>query len=175
MLYRILADAVVVVHLGFIMFVATGALLAWRWPALVWLHLPALAWGVGTIAIGFPCPLTSLEKGLLGLAGTGGYGGGFVDRYIEDVVYPDEYSLVLWTVAAVAILGGYVGRLTAQPGSALRPPGGRGSRSAASHVPRCPGTTAKTTAAPTGMRRDPSAIAVQWKNSSRPSAARTVP
>jgi hypothetical protein len=119
MLFRILADAVVVVHLGFIMFVATGALLAWRWPALVWLHLPALAWGVGTIAIGFPCPLTSLEKGLRGLAGSGGYEGGFVDRYIEDVAYPDEYSLVLRALAAVAILVGYLGRLAARPRTAL--------------------------------------------------------
>lgn len=109
MLYRVLADAVVVVHLAFIMFVATGALLAWRWPALVWVHLPALAWGVGTIAVGFPCPLTSLEKGLRRLAGAGGYDGGFVDRYVEDVVYPDEYSVVLRALAAVAIVGGYLG------------------------------------------------------------------
>ena len=110
MLYRVLADAVVIVHLGFIMFVATGALLAWRWPALVWLHLPALAWGVGTIVIGFPCPLTSIENGLRRLAGAGGYEGGFVDRYIEDVVYPDEYSLALRALAAVAVVGGYAAR-----------------------------------------------------------------
>jgi hypothetical protein len=111
MLYRVLADAVVVVHLGFILFVASGALLAWRRPALVWVHLPALAWGVGTITIGFPCPLTSLEKGLRGLAGAGGYEGGFVDRYIEDVVYPDEYSLLLRALAAVAVVAGYLGLL----------------------------------------------------------------
>ena len=110
MLYRVLADAVVVVHLAFIMFVATGALLAWRWPSLVWVHLPALAWGVATIAIGLPCPLTSIEKGLRRLGGAGGYEGGFVDRYVEDVVYPDEYSLVLRALAAVAVVAGYLGR-----------------------------------------------------------------
>ena len=110
MLYRVLADAVVVVHLGFIMFVAAGALLAWRWPALVWLHLPALVWGVGTIAIGFPCPLTAIEKGLRRLAGAGGYEGGFVDRYVEGVVYPDEYTLLLRALAAVAIGAGYAAR-----------------------------------------------------------------
>jgi hypothetical protein len=34
--YRILADTVVIVHFGFIVFVAAGGLLAWRWPGLVW-------------------------------------------------------------------------------------------------------------------------------------------
>lgn len=110
MLYRVLADVVVFVHLGFILFVATGALLAWRWPALVWAHLPALAWGAGTVTIGFPCPLTSLEKGLRERAGADGYEGGFVDHYIENVVYPDEYAFVLRTLAFVVIVTGYLGR-----------------------------------------------------------------
>ncbi len=109
MLYRVLADAVVVVHFGFIMFVAAGALLAWRWPALVWAHMPALAWGVGTVTVGFPCPLTGMEKALRRRAGEGGYEGGFVDRYIEDVVYPDEYTLLLRSLALVAIAVGYLG------------------------------------------------------------------
>ena len=111
MLYRVLADAVVFVHLRFILFVATGALLAWRWPGLVCAHLPALVWGAGTVTLGFACPLTSLEKGLRDRAGGDSYEGGFVDHYIEDVVYPDEYSAVLRALAAVAILAGYVGRV----------------------------------------------------------------
>ncbi len=109
MLYRILADGVMVVHFTFIVFVAVGAVLAWRWPALVWLHLPGVAWGVGTVVIGFPCPLTPLEKALRRLAGGEGYQGGFVDHYIEDVIYPDEYSVALRAVAVAAIVVGYLG------------------------------------------------------------------
>ncbi len=108
MLYRFLADAVMVVHFAFIMFVVVGAVLAWRWPAVLWAHVPALAWGVGTVTIGFPCPLTSLEKGLRRLAGGTGFDGGFVDRYIENVVYPDEYTVLLRSLAAMAIVGSYV-------------------------------------------------------------------
>ena len=108
-MYRFLADAVVLLHLGFIMFVAGGALLAWRWPALVWAHLPAVAWAAGTVVIGFPCPLTALEKGLRRLAGGDGYEGGFVDHYVEGVVYPDEYTALLRCLAAVAIVAGYAG------------------------------------------------------------------
>lgn len=98
-----------VLHFAFIVFVATGALLAWRWPGLVWLHLPAVAWGLGSLLIGIPCPLTALEKGLRRRAGSADYQGGFVDRYIEDVVYPEEYTVVLHAVAAVVIVGGYLG------------------------------------------------------------------
>ena len=109
MFYRVLADGVMIVHFAFILFVAVGAVLAWRWPALVWAHLPAVAWGVGSVAIGFPCPLTPLEKGLRRMAGDEGYRGGFVDHYIEDVIYPDEYSAVLRGLAGVTIVAGYVG------------------------------------------------------------------
>lgn len=114
--YRALADVVVLVHLGFIMFVALGALLAWRWPRLLWAHLPAAAWAAGTVLIGFPCPLTALEKGLRRLAGVGGYEGGFVDRYIEGVVYPERYTGVLRALAVAAIVIGYAGvRRRARP------------------------------------------------------------
>ena len=117
MVYRVLADAVVLVHLGFIVFVAAGALLAWRWPALVWGHLPAVAWAAATVLIGLPCPLTALEKGLRRWSGTGSYDSGFVDRYVEGVVYPEEYTLVLRSVAVVAIAAGYLGlRHRARPG-----------------------------------------------------------
>lgn len=122
---RVVADAVVVVHFGFILFVAVGALLAWRWPRLAWAHLPALAWGVGSVTIGFPCPLTGLEKAARRRAG-GGYEGGFVDRYVEGVVYPEHYTSLLRALAAVLVVAGYavlVRRLRA---------GQRGPRTAAS-------------------------------------------
>ena len=125
MLYRILADGVMIVHFAFIMFVAVGAVLAWRWPALVWAHLPALVWGVGSVTIGLPCPLTPLEKGLRHLAGDAGYEGGFVDHYIEDVIYPDEYSVVLRALAVVTIVAGYLG-LPRRAGRA-RPADGAGA------------------------------------------------
>ncbi len=109
MVYRVLADLVVLVHLAFILFVALGALLAWRWPRMAWAHLPALAWGVGTVTVGFPCPLTSLEKALDRRADGDVYDGGFIDQYVEDVVYPGEYSSILRSLAAAAVLIGYIG------------------------------------------------------------------
>lgn len=109
MLYRLLADLVVVVHLAFIVFVAVGALLAWRWPWLLWMHAPSLMWAVASVTVGLSCPLTPLEKSLRRLAGEEGYAGGFVDRYVEGVVYPESLTPLLRAMVAVAVVVGYAG------------------------------------------------------------------
>jgi Protein of Unknown function (DUF2784) len=79
MVFRLLADLVVVLHFAFIVFVAAGGLLVWRCPWLVRLHLPAVVWAIAIITVGFTCPLTPLETQLRGRAGEQGYDGGFVD------------------------------------------------------------------------------------------------
>lgn len=109
MLYRALADGVVVFHLAFIIFVAVGSVLAWRWPAVAWAHLPALAWAAGSVTIGLPCPLTPLEKWCRRRAGDEGYAGGFVDHYVEGVIYPEEYTGALRLAIAAIVLAGYAG------------------------------------------------------------------
>ena len=45
MWYLIAADLVLVVHLLFIGFVVGGSFLAWRWPWLIWVRLPAMVYG----------------------------------------------------------------------------------------------------------------------------------
>lgn len=107
MIFRVLADAVVVLHLGFIIFIALGGFLAWRWRWVVWAHISAVVWGAAIIAIGFDCPLTPLEKTLRERGGEGAYQGGFVDRYIEGVVYPVEYTTHLRVLAALLIVASY--------------------------------------------------------------------
>jgi hypothetical protein len=126
MAYRMVADAVVVVHFGFILFVAAGGLLAWRWPGLVWPHLAAVAWGAGIVAIGWDCPLTPLEKQFRRLAGEQGYEGGFVDRYIEGVIYPERYTALLRVAAALLIAVGWTGLYVRH--TRARPPGPRAAR-----------------------------------------------
>ena len=107
MLYRVMADLVVVVHLAFIVFVGAGSLLARRRPWLLWLHAPSLIWAVASITIGLPCPLTALEKLLRGVAGEGVYAGGFVDHYVEGIVYSESLTPLLQGTAFVLIVVGY--------------------------------------------------------------------
>jgi hypothetical protein len=109
MLYGLVADLVVIVHLGFIMFVATGGLLSWRWPRLFGLHLPAVVYAAAIVTIGFVCPLTPIEKHFRHLAGQQAYAGGFVNHYLADVVYPGGLTPLLRAVAAACIIIGYIG------------------------------------------------------------------
>lgn len=88
LIYRLAADAVVVVHLGFILFVFLGGLTLWRWPWMIWVHVPAAIWGVLVEVLGAPCPLTPLENNLRTLGRADTYGGGFIDHYIMPIVYP---------------------------------------------------------------------------------------
>ena len=89
MLTRVAADFIVIIHFGFIVFVVLGGLLVFRWPKLMWLHLPAVAWGVVIEFAGFICPLTPLENRLRIAAGESGYSSGFIDQYLVPLVYPD--------------------------------------------------------------------------------------
>ncbi|SUD61321.1 Protein of Uncharacterised function (DUF2784) [Ectopseudomonas oleovorans] len=88
MLWRMAADALVLVHLGFILFVLLGGLLALRWPRLIWLHLPAVAWGIVVECLHLGCPLTPWENQLRRMAGQAGYDGGFIEHYLIPLIYP---------------------------------------------------------------------------------------
>ena len=82
------ADAVLVVHLAFILFAMFGAVLVvWRARA-AWLHLPALAWGIWIELTHGICPLTPLENSLRRAAGQAGYPGSFIEHYLVPVIYP---------------------------------------------------------------------------------------
>lgn len=105
MLFRALADAVLLLHLAFVLFVVAGGLLALRWRWMPWLHLPALAWAVWIEFSGRICPLTPLENWLWRAGGKGGYQGGFVEHYVLPVLYPDGLTRELqWTLGAGLVL-----------------------------------------------------------------------
>src|SRR5262245_51801656 len=86
--YRLAAGSVAIFHLGFVIFVALGGLLVWRWPRVAWVHLPSTIWGVLVQLKPFVCPLTPLEKHLRALGGLAPYRGGFIAHYIYPVLYP---------------------------------------------------------------------------------------
>jgi hypothetical protein len=91
-LFRVLAGLIVLLHVAFVLFVAGGGLLALRWPRAIWLHLPALAWGVVIEWAGWICPLTPLENALRRRGGQAEYQGDFIERYILPLLYPVELT-----------------------------------------------------------------------------------
>ncbi|HET9708365.1 MAG TPA: DUF2784 domain-containing protein [Gemmatimonadales bacterium] len=89
MLYRVLADGIMLLHFAYIVFVIGGAILVLQRRWWMWLHLPAVAWGVWVEFFAKTCPLTPLENALRARAGQLGYAGGFIDHYVTRLVYPD--------------------------------------------------------------------------------------
>jgi hypothetical protein len=108
--YRALADTVVLLHLAFVLFVVLGGLLVLRWPRMAWAHLPAAVWGAAIEFGGWICPLTYLENHLRLLGGGAAYRGGFVDRYILHILYPQGLTRGTQVVLGIVVLAinGYV-------------------------------------------------------------------
>jgi hypothetical protein len=103
MVYQLLADLVTVLHLAFVVFVVLGGLLAFRWPRLVWAHVPAAAWGAFIEFSGRICPLTPLEVWLRRRGGAEGYSGGFVEQYVIPVLYPADLSTDIQILLGVVV------------------------------------------------------------------------
>lgn len=89
MIYRLLADAVLVFHFAFVIFVIFGGLLVLRRRVVLFAHLPALSWGVLVEIFLWQCPLTPLENWFRQAGGEAGYEGGFVEHYILTLLYPN--------------------------------------------------------------------------------------
>jgi hypothetical protein len=105
MIYPLLADCLVVVHLAFVIFVVAGGFLVlWR-PFFRWIHLPAAAWGALIELTGWICPLTPWEQALRVQAGQAGYSGGFIEHYILSLLYPQGLTPAVQTSLAFLVIG----------------------------------------------------------------------
>lgn len=107
-----LVTVVLAAHFAFLAYLAVGGFLAWRWPRAIWPHLAAVGWGLLVISFPLICPLTWAEDGARRLAGQGPLEQGFIDRYLDDVIYPERYvdvvRLVVALVVAVSWAGAYL-------------------------------------------------------------------
>jgi hypothetical protein len=105
MLYEVLADLILILHLCFILFVVLGGALALKWPRVAWTHLPAAAWGALVELTGWICPLTPLEIALRRTAGSAAYDTTFVERYLVPIVYPSGLTREIQMALGLCVLG----------------------------------------------------------------------
>jgi hypothetical protein len=106
---RLFAEATMVTHFGYLAFVVFGGFLAWRWPRMLAAHLVAAGCGVVIVAASLDCPLTYVEDRLRRRAGQPGLPRGFVDTYIEGVLYPARYAGQARVLAATLIMLSWLG------------------------------------------------------------------
>lgn len=105
MLFRFLANAAVVLHLIFVLFVVFGGVLVARWSWVAWAHVPAAAWGVWIEFAGWQCPLTPLENWFRQQGGGAAYKASFIDHYLLPILYPPSLSReVQWGLGGFALL-----------------------------------------------------------------------
>lgn len=97
LLYQFLADAVLLLHFLFVVFVVLGlvAILIGGWRGWGWVrdlrfrlgHLGAIGFVVLESWLGMACPLTTLELWLRGLAGQTVYGGDFIAFWLRRLLF----------------------------------------------------------------------------------------
>lgn len=106
--YRLLADAVLLLHFGVVVFVVAGLaaivvgnLRGWRWVNGLWFRLAHLG-AIGVVIVqswlGRLCPLTVLESWLREQAGGAAYDRSFVEHWVQRVLF-HEAPFWVFTVA----------------------------------------------------------------------------
>lgn len=113
--YQLLADLVLTLHVGIVVFVVggllaviVGGLRGWRWVHGPWFrlaHLAAVAVVVADTWLGVVCPLTSLEMWLRARAGAATYDVSFIEYWLQRLLY---YQAPAWVFTAAYTLFGLV-------------------------------------------------------------------
>jgi Protein of Unknown function (DUF2784) len=96
-IYLLLADIILVLHFGVVLFIVLGLLLiwvgnarSWSWANHVWLrglHLAAIGYVAIQSWIGIECPLTTLENVLRVRAGANAYESSFVEHWLHQLMF----------------------------------------------------------------------------------------
>lgn len=100
----LLADAVLCLHLAFVLFVLFGGLLTLKWRNTIWFHLPAAAWGAFIEFSGWICPLTPLENWLREEGGGAGYESDFLGQYLIAILYPEALTSQIQIILGTVVL-----------------------------------------------------------------------
>lgn len=120
MSWRLLADAVLLLHFGIVLFVVTGLLVivigglrGWRVGRSLGFrlaHLAAIGFVVAQAWLGAVCPLTTLEMWLRAQAGDGTYGGGFIEHWVHRVLFwqaPSSVFTLAYSLFGLAVLAAW--------------------------------------------------------------------
>lgn len=121
MLYLLTADAIVLLHMSYVLFVIVGFLLTlvgcvlrWRWIRNPWfrgIHLAMILIVVAEAWLGITCPLTTWEYELRQLAGQEVYQGAFIANLVHDLLFydaPPWVFTVLYTAFGLGVLATFL-------------------------------------------------------------------
>ena len=102
--YSLAADAVVVIHFGWILFLIGGSLIGRRVRWVMWLHLSALGYSILLQAFSWICPLTHLEFWLRSRDSSGEpYSGSFIIHYLERIIYLEAPRVWIFLLTGLVV------------------------------------------------------------------------
>ena len=88
-MYEFFANLTLIVHLIFILFVVFGGLTFFIFPKIIYMHFPALLWGIYIELTNSVCPLTYLENWFLYKGELTTYSNDFINNYLFPIIYPE--------------------------------------------------------------------------------------
>ena len=91
-MYELLANLTLIIHLIFILFVIFGGLLFFILSKIIYIHLPALLWGIYIELTNSVCPLTFLENWFLYKGELTTYSNDFINNYLFPIIYPGSIN-----------------------------------------------------------------------------------
>jgi hypothetical protein len=107
--FRVVVYAAIAAHYAFMAFGVFGGFLAWRWPRLIWLQVPAAAWMVVIVVAHLPCPLTWVEDRARERAGMAPQPGGFIVNHVAGIFFPHGHQPAATAVAGGILLISWIG------------------------------------------------------------------
>ena len=88
-MYEFFANFTLIIHFIFILFVIFGGLIFFISSKIIYVHIPALVWGIYIELTNSICPLTYLENWFLYQGGLKTYSDDFINKYLFPIIYPE--------------------------------------------------------------------------------------
>ena len=113
-MYELFAHLTLITHLIFILFVIFGGLFFFIFSKIIYIHLPALLWGIYIELTDSICPLTYLENWFLYEGELSTYSNDFINNYILPIIYPEgltneiQINLVILLIIINALIYGLI-------------------------------------------------------------------
>ena len=102
--FEIYATLALLLHFSFILFVIFGAIFILKFKKIIYVHIPAVAWGAYIELSHSICPLTHLENFFLKKAGKDQYSVDFIENYIFKIIYPPALNYEIQTYLGVILI-----------------------------------------------------------------------
>ena len=103
-MYELFANLTLIAHLIFILFVIFGGLFFFIFSKIIYIHLPALFWGIYIELTNSICPLTYLENWFLYQGGLTTYSDDFINNYLILIIYPEELNTNIQVYLGITLI-----------------------------------------------------------------------